>query len=65
MSATDPSSWPRAIVNIAITILVVAIALHLAVELIRSVAPELIAICVLIAVGYGSWTIARFRRSRW
>ena len=61
----NPSSWSRTIVNIAITVLVVAIALHLAAVLIRSVAPELIMIFVLIAIGYGIWVLARTRRSRW
>jgi hypothetical protein len=54
-----------AIVNMAIGALVVAIALHIAADLIRSVAPELIAVFALIASGYGLWALARIRRSHW
>jgi len=61
----SPNSWSRTIANIAITILVVAIALHLATVLIRSVAPELFALFFLIAIGYGIRALARARRSRW
>jgi anti-sigma-K factor RskA len=61
----SPNNWRMAIVNMAIGALVVAIALHIAADLIRSVAPELIAVLVLIASGYGLWALARIRRSRW
>jgi hypothetical protein len=50
MAAPTPNNWRTSIVNLAISALVVAIALHIAVELVRTVAPEL---------------ITRIRRSRW
>jgi anti-sigma-K factor RskA len=61
----SPNNWRMATVKMAIGALVVAIALHVAADLIRSVAPELIAVFVLIASGYGLWALARIRRSHW
>ena len=49
----------------AISLLAVAIAIHIAADLIRSVAPELIIVGAVIALVYVFVAIARYRRSRW
>jgi uncharacterized membrane protein len=65
MAAPTPNNWRTSIVNLAISALVVAIALHIAVELVRTVAPELITVFLVIVFAYGLWALARIRRSRW
>ena len=65
MAAPTPNNWRTSIVNLAISALVVAIALHIAVELVQAVAPELITVFVVIVFAYGLWALARIRRSRW
>jgi len=65
MPAPTPSNWRTAIVNLTISLLVAAIALHVAAELIRSVAVELIVVFVVVVFGCGLWTFVRFWRSRW
>lgn len=65
MPAPTPNSWRTAIVNFTITILVFAVVLHIAAELIRSVAVELIAAVVIAAICYGLWALARHQRDRW
>lgn len=65
MSALTPHNWRTGIVNIAISALVVAIALHIAVDLVRNAIPELITSLVVILSVYAAWTLVRIRRSRW
>jgi len=65
MAAPTPSNWRRSIVNLAISALVVAIALHIAVELVRTIVPELVTVLVVMLFAYGLWALARIRRSRW
>jgi hypothetical protein len=65
MATPTPHNWRTAIVNMAIAALVVAIALHVAAELVRSVAPELIALSSAAVLCYVLVAIARYRRSRW
>ena len=60
-----PNSWGKSIVNMAISLLAAAIAIHIAADLIRSVAPELIIVGAVIALVYVFVAIARYRRSRW
>jgi hypothetical protein len=58
-------NWRSALLDVAVTILVAAIALHAAVGLIESVLPELltvVGISTLIAVVI---FIAKVRRERW
>jgi len=47
------------------TVLVAAIALRLAIDLLVSIAPELIGVSIAVAVAYVTYTIYKFRRSRW
>jgi len=65
MPAPTPSNWRTAIVNMTISLLVAAIALHVAAELIRSVAVELIVVFAVVVIACGLWTFVRFWRSRW
>jgi len=48
--------------SIAVTSLVVAVALYVAAHLIASIAPELLVTGAVVAVGYTTWLIIRWRR---
>jgi anti-sigma-K factor RskA len=65
MASPTAGNWRTSIVNLAISALFVAIALRIAFDLIRSVAPELIIAVVVIVLAHGGWTAIRIRRSRW
>jgi hypothetical protein len=65
VTAPTPSNWRSIIVAWAFSLLAAAIALHVAIALIRSAAPELIGCGIVLAVAYLLIMIERFRRSRW
>jgi hypothetical protein len=49
----------------AFAVLVAVIALRLAIDLLVSIAPELIGVSIIVALVYGTYAIYKFRRSRW
>jgi hypothetical protein len=49
----------------AFAVLVAAIALRLAIDLLISIAPELIGVSIAVGLAYGMYAIYKFRRSRW
>ena len=65
MAAPTVSNWRTTLVNTAVSILAAAIAVHVAAELVRSVAPELIGVAAAVAVCYVLVAINRYRRSQW
>lgn len=62
---TPPSHWPDKALSLAVTVLVIALALHIAAWLIMSVLPVLIGIAVVVLLGFAGWSVYQFRRSRW
>jgi len=49
----------------ASAVLVAVITLRLAIDLLISIAPELIGVSIAAAVAYGMYAIYKLRRSRW
>jgi len=56
--------WRSSLTNAAMTILGAAIALYVAVHLIEAIAPVLITLAVLVALGYAVWFF-HGRRNGW
>ena len=61
----DPRRLSSSLLAWAFTMLVAVIALRLAIDLIVSIAPELIGVGITVSVAYGAHAIYKFRRSRW
>jgi hypothetical protein len=64
MNSPDQFHWLKSVLRIALTLLAAAIALSVAVRLIRAALPELVTISVISAVGYVAWVL-HARRNRW
>lgn len=62
---TPPSHWPDKALRLALTVLAVAVMLHIAAQLIASVWPVLLVVGLVGLVGYGLWAIHQFHNSRW
>jgi xanthine/uracil permease len=60
-----PSRWRDSALNLAVTVLAIALMLYVAARLIVAVLPVLIAVGVVGLVGFVGWSIYQFRRSRW
>lgn len=60
-----PSRWRDSALNLAVTVLAIAVMLYLAARLIMAVLPVLIVAGVVVLVGFAGWSIFQFRRSRW
>lgn len=61
----DPRRWSTALLKFAISVLVAVVSLNLAVRLLLAIAPVLLGIIIAVLVSYITWSIVRFRRSRW
>jgi uncharacterized membrane protein len=62
---TPPSHWPDKALRLALVILAIALMLHIAAQLIASVWPVLLAVGLVVLVGFVGWTIYQARKSRW
>lgn len=62
---TPPSRWSDRLLGPALTVLAVALMLHIAARLIVAVLPVLIGMVVVVLLGFAGWSFYRFRRSRW
>jgi hypothetical protein len=62
---TPPSRWREGALNLAVTVLAVALMLYVAARLIVAVLPVLIVAGVVGLVGFVGWSIYQFRQSRW
>jgi NADH:ubiquinone oxidoreductase subunit 6 (subunit J) len=62
---TPPSRWRDSALNLAVTVLAIAVMLYLAARLILAVLPVLIVVGVVVLVGFVGWSVYQFRRSRW
>jgi len=60
-----PSRWRDSALNLAFTVLVVALMLYVAARLILAVLPVLIGLGIVGLVGFAGWSLYQFRRSRW
>lgn len=60
-----PSRWRDSAINLAWTVLAVAVMLYVAARLVVAVLPVLIVAGVVVLVGFAGWSIYRFRKSRW
>lgn len=63
--STPPSRWLDGLLRIAMTVLAIALMLYIAARLIVAVLPVLIAVGAVALIGFGGWSIYRFRQSRW
>jgi hypothetical protein len=62
---TPPSRWRDSAMNLAVTILAIALMLYVAAKLIVAVLPVLIVVGVVGLLGFGGWAFYQFRKSRW
>jgi hypothetical protein len=62
---TPPSHWPDKALRFAFVVLVIALMLHVAAQLIASVWPVLLAVGLVGLLGFVGWTIYHARKSRW
>ncbi len=62
---TSPSRWSDRLLGLALTVLAVAVMLHIAARLIVAVLPVLVGIGVVVLLGFAGWSFYRFQQSRW
>jgi xanthine/uracil permease len=62
---TPPSRWRDGALNLAVSVLAIALMLYIAARLIIAVLPVLIAMGIIALLGFGGWSIYQLRRSRW
>ena len=60
-----PSRWRDSAMNLAVTVLAIAVMLYIAARLILAVLPVLLIVGGLGLVGFVGWSVYQFRRSRW
>ncbi|MEE2032976.1 hypothetical protein [Rhodococcus chondri] len=65
MSSTDPRSWIDQLVGACVGLLIGAIALYCAVEVLRTLLPLLITIIGVLVLGGSVVAAARWYRGRW
>jgi hypothetical protein len=51
--------------NLAVTVLAIAVMLDIAARLILAVLPVLIVVGGIVLVGFAGWSVYQFRKSRW
>lgn len=62
---TPPSNWSGRALNLALTILAIALILYIAARLILAVLPVLIGFAVVALLGFSGWSFYNYRKSRW
>jgi xanthine/uracil permease len=62
---TPPSRWRDSAVNLAVSVLAIAVMLYIAAQLILAVLPVLIVVGGIALVGFCGWSIYQFRKSCW
>jgi anaerobic C4-dicarboxylate transporter len=62
---TPPSRWRDSALNLAVTILAIALLLYAAARLIAAVLPVLIGIGVVALLIFAGWFVHQMVRSRW
>lgn len=62
---TPPSRWRDSAMNLAVSVLAIALMLYVAARLIMAVLPVLVGIGVVVLLGFAGWSLYRFRRQSW
>lgn len=62
---TPPSRWRDSAMNLAWTVLAVAVMLYVAARLILAVLPVLMVVGCIVLVVFAGWSFYRWRQSRW
>lgn len=62
---TPPSHWPDKALRLALTVLAIALMLHIAAQLIVAVWPVLLASGLVSLLGFLGWSAYQFHKSRW
>lgn len=62
---SPPSRWRDSAMNLAISVLAIALMLYVAARLIEAVLPVIIVLAVVALLGFAGWSFYRFRQSRW
>ncbi len=62
---TSPSRWSDRLLSLTLTVLAVAVMLHIAARLIVAVLPVLVGMGVVVLLGFAGWSFYRFHKSRW
>jgi hypothetical protein len=62
---TPPSRWRDSALNLAVTVLAIALMLYAAARLIIAVLPVLMVVSVIVLLGFAGWSVYQFRKSRW
>lgn len=60
-----PSHWLDRLLHAALVLLAIAVLLYIAARLIEAVLPVLIGAGIVVLVGFVSWSLYQFWRSRW
>lgn len=62
---TPPPRWRDGALNLAVSVLAIALMLHIAAKLIVAVLPVLVGVGVIVLLGFAGWSFSRFRKHRW
>ncbi len=62
---TPPSRWRESAVNLAMSVLAIALMLYIAARLIVAVLPVLIGVAIVALLGFAGWLAYQLRKSRW
>jgi hypothetical protein len=62
---TPPSRWRDSALNLAVSVLAIALMLYVTARLIIAVLPVLIVAGVITLLGFIGWSIYQFHKSRW
>jgi hypothetical protein len=62
---TPPSHWLDKAMRMALIVLAIAVMLHIAAQLIVAVWPVLLAVGIVILLGFLGWSAYQFHKSRW
>jgi len=62
---TPPSRWRDSAVNLAVTVLAIALMLYVAARLILAVLSVLIGIAIVALLGFAGWVVYQNMRARW
>jgi xanthine/uracil permease len=62
---SPPSHWSDKAINLALTVLAIAVMLNIAARLIVAILPVLIGGGAVVLLGFAGWSVYQFRKSRW
>jgi xanthine/uracil permease len=62
---TPPSRWRDSALNLAVTVLAIALMIYVASRLILAALPVLIGIAIVALLGFAGWVVYQITGSRW